>query len=86
MSNGDTFLTVTNEDIYKKIEGIEDDQKQAFAHLDRHNKRIEKIERSSIGLWVQNNPMKFIGFVLGFMSLIISDLRKPLWEYIISFF
>lgn len=77
----DSFtVKYTNKDIIEKLEDLKGIQESCIG-CDR---RVTVIERQSVGLWISNNPFKFMLFCLCFVSLVISDLRHPLISFLVG--
>ncbi len=49
-------------------------------------KEIERLKKKSLGLWVANNPMKFIAFLLSAISVLISNSRDAIINIIKGLF
>src|SRR3990172_6241362 len=45
------------------------------------HKKINKIEKASIGLWVSKNPKLTIISLLALVAIVVPDIRQALWDY-----
>jgi hypothetical protein len=70
--------------IMDKLESMHDTQKEMLAHQKITNGRVAQLESKSIGMWIRNHPFKFAIFTALFFSIVISDIRHPAFELIIS--
>ncbi len=80
-----TFVEITNEEIYAKIEDIQKTMDKVLAHARKTNGRVTRLEQASIGCWLRNHPIKFaIGCVV-FVAMCISDFRHPIIDFVARF-
>lgn len=49
------------------------------------NGRVTILEDKSVGMWIKDNPLKFVIYVLIFLCLVISDIRHPIISLLTSF-
>lgn len=82
--NNDFMVRYTNKDIVEKIEALHDLQTKTYAQTKATNGRVTLIENKSLGLWISNNSLKFVMYVLLFTVVVISDIRHPLIELILN--
>ena len=80
------FITITNKDIYDELKDHKEIQKEILAHAKITNGRVTKLEARSLGMWIAAHPFKFTGFVLVFVSVVISDVRQPVLDLVGKFF
>jgi hypothetical protein len=77
-----TFVSITNKDIYNKLLDVETHVKVTNGRVTTLEREVAEVKNKSFGLWVSNNPKKFaliclaIGSVL--TPILISDFRQPL--------
>lgn len=88
MSRGDLNVTYTVKElvkeIYEKQEELREIQLQTLEQAKRTNGRVTVLEKKSVGLWITNNPIKFVIYVLLFIAFVISDLRQPLFMFLVG--
>ena len=82
--NNDFMVRYTNKDIVEKIEALHDLQTKTYAQTKATNGRVNLLENKSLGLWISNNSLKFVMYVLLFTVVVISDIRHPLIELILN--
>lgn len=81
-----TFVRVTQQMIYEQQLKHEEKLHQILEQTMRTNGRVTKLEATSVGMWISNNPFKFAMCVLVFISVVISDIRHPLIDFLMKIF
>lgn len=81
----DTFMRITNQMVYNKLEDIEKVQLKTLEQATRTNGRVTALENTSVGRWITLHPVKFAFFLMLFFGLVISDFRHPVIEFIAKF-
>jgi len=90
--------TITDEILKKANEEIQDiltDQRLSqrdrktyeilqyfLIYLMTDHKKLNKIEKASIGLWVSKNPRLTIIFLLILVAIVVPDIRQALLDYL----
>lgn len=72
----DVFIRITNKDIYAEIQEIHKTTQSVLEQAKKTNGRVTKLENTSMGMWVRNNPIKFAMFSIMFSGFFISDSRE----------
>jgi len=82
----DVFMEITNKDIYHMIEKQGKTLNKTLEQATKTNGRVNKLEKTSVGLWVSNHPFKFALGALVFIAVTISDLRHPIMDLLMRIF
>jgi hypothetical protein len=80
--NKDNFITITNEDIYRELQAIKELGELTHAQAVKTNGRVNKLESTSLGLWISKHPFKFTIFVIVFLSLLAPDTRESIMLFV----
>lgn len=81
---GDFTVKYTNKNIMDKLQEQDNTLNEILNHAKETNGRVTVLETKSIGMWVSNNPFKFVLFVILFIAMVISDFRHPLMNLFTS--
>lgn len=73
-------------DLFDKLDEIIAHQKHTNGNVRDNSIAIQKICSNSIGLWISHHPFKFTAGTLAVISVLISDIRHPLFALITSLF
>jgi len=82
----ETFIKITNKDIYQKLIDIEEHVKLTNGRVTKNESLIASLEKNSLGAKIVKNPYKSILFFVTLFSILISDIRQPALSLLISFF
>ena len=82
MPKSDTFIKITNKDIFVKLEGLKEVTDKIHNHAQKTNWRVTLLEKKSVGVWISNNPVRFALILIIFLSIVISDIRHPFINYL----
>ena len=73
-------------ELFDKLDEIIMHQKHTNGNVRDNSKAIEKLCGTSIGLWISRHPFKFSVGLMVFISVVISDLRHPIFDFLASLF
>ena len=85
MGNEDTFMRITNTNLWEKLEKIEETGIATHAQVVKTNGRVTALEKKSIGMWISNHPYKFSMLIIPFVLLVVSDFRQPLLDVLFKY-
>lgn len=79
------FVSITNAQIYQKLEDSIKVQGEILDHAKYTNGKIAEtiaqlasVKRQSFGCMAAAHPIKFVAIVISFLALIVTELREPL--------
>ena len=75
----DTFtVNYTNKDIMEQLYEARKEIAEVHDQALKTNGRVTTLEKYGWGIWVRNNPIKFVGLVISLFMIVISDIRHPI--------
>lgn len=93
MSKEKDFMTITNIDIYNKVEEQGKTMIKILNHAEYTNGKIaaalleiEELRKNSLGMWVKNHPFRFTLLCISSLSVITPDTREIIFTLVKNFF
>ena len=74
----DVFIRITNKDIYAELKQMHKTVEDVLEQARYTNGRVTKLERKSLGLWVERNPIKFTIIIVALVSVFAIDAKEGL--------
>lgn len=85
MTNDDTFVKITNKDIYNELQEQRKIKEEILKQAKLTNGRVTKLEKNSWGNWASQHPIYFGLLVAVILILFISDFRHPVMGFLLNF-